>query len=144
MIPRPSTTHRRPTGFEVHEHWYITGQKARISGSRLNHSHAGGNLPHVHEDEIQRTGPGAYTIDRDAWMRETGLRGGGRKRFTSKPTGEQLPIVAVSPPQIDVVIVGDGGAAIAGAAQGPGTAPIVRLCLGMLAEVASVKQVAAC
>ena len=85
--------------FEVHEHSYVSGPNAgrfvipagKTTGAyvKLVHSHEGGDEPHQHPN----TGPATYTIDKDAWFRSTGLRGGGRKKFTSKPTGEQLPIV---------------------------------------------------
>lgn len=125
---------------EVHEHWYITGPNANC-GRRLVHAHEGGDQPHEHADETQRTGPGAYTIDKDAWRRATGLTGGGRKKFVGKPTGEQLPIVVIAPPRIDVVIVGDGGAVAARGAQGPGLSAITRMELGMKARVASIRRV---
>jgi hypothetical protein len=122
---------------EVHEHWYITGPNAN-RGVHLVHAHEGGDQPHEHADETQRTGPGAYTIDKDAWLRATGLTGGGRKKFVAQPVGTQLPIVAIEPPRIDVVIVGDGGASAARGGTGPGLSPVSRMELGMKARVASV------
>jgi hypothetical protein len=86
----------RPKPFEVHEHCYISGPRANggcydRSGKwqigKFSHSHEGGSVPHKHP----QTGPSVYTIDKDDWFRSTGLRGGGRKKFTAKPTGEQLP-----------------------------------------------------
>ncbi|HEU4582485.1 MAG TPA: hypothetical protein VFS67_29710 [Polyangiaceae bacterium] len=128
---------------ELHEHCYISGPNARCAGTdrgRLIHSHEGGDRPHVHEDEIHRTGPGSYTIDSMQWARATGMRGGGKKRFTGEPTGPQLPLQEVEPPQIRVVIVGDGGASVAGENAGAGEAPLLRMMLGMKAQVASVEH----
>lgn len=122
---------------EVHEHCFITGPNAN-RGGHLVHSHEGGDRPHVHEDSTHRTGPGSYTIDKDEWRRRTGLTGGGRKKYTAKASGQQLPVVPVEPPQIRVFIVGDGGAAAARGCSGPGEGPIARMQLAMKAEVASV------
>lgn len=81
---------------EVHKHTFVSGRRAHghnLEGAwetgTFSHSHAGGNTPHQHPE----TGPAAYTIDKDAWLRATGMRGGGRKKFTAKPSGEQFPIV---------------------------------------------------
>lgn len=79
----------KPKGLEVHEHHYITGPRANGLRSKFAHSHDGGDKPHTHPD----TGPSAYTIDKDDWFRSTGLRGGGRKKFTKNPTGEQIETV---------------------------------------------------
>jgi len=128
---------------ELHEHCYISGPNSAHSGrNKLTHSHEGGDQPHEHADETHRTGPGSYTIDGKQWAAETGMRGGGKKCFTREPTGPQLPLVVIEPPQIRVVIVGDGGASVAGKSQstGPGDAPIVRMILGMKARVVSVEQ----
>lgn len=81
---------------EVHEHSYTSGQRANggcyVGGvwmtSRFAHSHEGGDQPHQHE----HTGPASYTIDKDDWFRATGARGGSKKRYTTKPTGDQMPI----------------------------------------------------
>lgn len=71
---------------EVHEHWIISGPRARCA-AKIIHSHVGGDTPHKHPD----TGPAAYTIDKDDWARATGgVEGGNRKRFTRSPEGEQL------------------------------------------------------
>ncbi|HEY3495343.1 MAG TPA: hypothetical protein VGK73_11680 [Polyangiaceae bacterium] len=127
---------------EVHEHCYVTGPNAHNSVRyKFEHSHEGGDVPHVHEDSVHRTGPGCYTIDKDDWFRRTGLRGGGRKKFTSKPSGVQLPVVRVDPPKIRVVIVGDAGAAAARGCEGPGADPIHRMQLAFGAEVESVEVV---
>lgn len=91
---------------EVHEHCFVSGQRARQTWNyKFSHSHEGGNVPHQHPD----TGPAAYTIDKDEWARTTGLVGGGRKRYTTRPTGEQLPRVELEESQrtFDVFIVGD-------------------------------------
>lgn len=95
---------------EVHEHHIIRGPRANRTGgwpagmgSKFSHSHEGGSAPHSHPD----TGPAAYTIDKDEWARATGLRGGGRKRFTARPSGEQFPLVQQEPQSFDVFIVGD-------------------------------------
>ncbi len=67
---------------EVHSHHYLS------STSSFEHSHEGGGVPHKHPD----TGPATFVIDKDEWHAATGLDGGGRKKFTHKPTGPQLPI----------------------------------------------------
>lgn len=85
------------TGLEVHSHSFVSGKRAgghyegdgKWHTGTFSHSHEGGNQPHQHE----HTGPASYTIDKDDWYRSTGLRGGGRKVFTARPTGEQMPIV---------------------------------------------------
>lgn len=81
---------------EVHEHSFVSGPRAggHYENSvwhtgKFTHSHEGGAQPHQHED----TGPATYTIDADDWFRATGgTRGGSRKRYTVKPSGEQMPI----------------------------------------------------
>lgn len=73
---------------EVHEHSIISGPRAN-SGAKIVHSHEDGCVPHGHP----HTGPATYTIDQDDWHRMTGAYGGGRKRFTKAPEGEQLPRV---------------------------------------------------
>jgi hypothetical protein len=76
--------------FEVHEHTFLSGPRAKFSpAERLVHSHEGGERPHQHAE----VGPATYTIDKDDWFRLTGFRGGGKKTFTKRPSGEQLPIV---------------------------------------------------
>lgn len=75
---------------EVHTHSYVSGPNANKSWlSKVEHSHEGADIPHTHPD----TGPGAYTIDKDEWAARTGLKGGGRKKFTAKPTGPQLDYI---------------------------------------------------
>lgn len=128
---------------EVHEHSYVIGPNSRFAGlprGRIAHSHEGGDGPHEHADEVHRTGPGNYTIDSKEWARATGMHGGGKKRFTPEPTGPQLPLIIVEPPQINVVIVGDGGASVAKGSTGAGDAPVVRMVLGMKAHVVSVRR----
>jgi len=85
--PKPAG---RRAALEVHEHCFIRGPKANKSWLyKFSHSHECGEVPHQHPD----TGPASYTIDKDEWFRETGMRGGGKKKFTKEPTGEQFPIV---------------------------------------------------
>jgi hypothetical protein len=79
---------RKPGHFEVHKHSWITNLRARNCNYTFSHSHEGGDRPHHHPD----TGPACYTIDKDDWLRNTGLRGGGRKKFTKNPRGQQMPI----------------------------------------------------
>lgn len=76
----------KPVKLEVHEHIIISGPR---NGQRIVHSHPGGDVPHKHE----HTGPGCYTIDKDEWLRATGMRGGCRKKFTAEPSGEQFPAI---------------------------------------------------
>lgn len=118
---------------EVHEHCIISGPRAHRTGNwpagmgyKFAHSHEGGNVPHEHPN----TGPASYTIDKDEWLRATGLRGGGRKKFTVKPNGEQFPYVEREPMTFEIIIVGDGGRAASGGAEGPGVAPAARMTLG--------------
>lgn len=78
---------RAQTGLEVHEHCIISGPRAYTAGlNKVRHSHADGDRAHSHAD----TGPASYTIDKDEWAAATGLRGGGRKKFTKRASGEQL------------------------------------------------------
>lgn len=99
---------KRPTPidratFEVHQHTFVSGPRAGGHYERdgqwhtgsFSHAHDGGNVPHAHPD----TGPASYTIDKDDWRRATLLHGGGRKTFAAQPTGEQLPIVALTEAQ---------------------------------------------
>lgn len=142
-MKRPTSAKTLPR-YEVHGHCFITGPNSHYGGlarGRVVHSHDGGDRPHVHEDATHRTGPGAYTIDKDEWLRRTGLVGGGRKKYTVKPSGLQLPVVPVDPPQIRVFIHDDAGASVARGASGPGVAPIVRMQLAVKAEVASVTHI---
>jgi hypothetical protein len=65
--------------FEVHEHSRIVGGSGKVK-----HSHEDATAAHPQH------GPAHFTIDRDEWRRTTGLKGGGRKKFTKRPTGVQL------------------------------------------------------
>lgn len=73
--------------FEVHEHTVLSSRMS--PAPKVRHSHAGGDVPHQHPN----TGPATYDIDGEAWFRSTGQRRRGKKTFTTKPKGEQLPIV---------------------------------------------------
>jgi hypothetical protein len=92
----------KPRRLEVHAHTFVSGPRAngmfiqatQKTTSEFNHSHEGGEIPHDHPD----TGPSCYTIDKDQWAAMTGgLLGGGRKKFTPEPTGEQMPMRARTP-----------------------------------------------
>lgn len=72
-----------PPRLEVHEH-----SRIHDGGGRVNHSHADGAPGHHHFG----TGPATFTIDKDDWQQQTGLKGGGRKRFTTRPVGPQLTV----------------------------------------------------
>lgn len=109
-------------GFEVHEHCYIAGPRANTSAYKFSHSHDGGDVPHEHPD----TGPAARTIDKDEWMRATGLVGGGRKRFTRKPTGVALPTIAIDESRLTYRLIIHESCARSKSA-GPGIGPVVRL-----------------
>lgn len=92
---------------EVHEHWITRGPRSHRTGnwpagqgSAFFHSHEGGNVPHEHPD----AGPASFTIDKDEWARKTGLKGGGRKKFTARPSGEQFPLVASEPVTFEVFV----------------------------------------
>lgn len=93
-----------PERLEEHEHCFIYGPRSHWAGTdrgRVVHSHANGHIPHKHPD----TGPASYTIDKDDWLRATGLRGGGRKVFTRKPRGEQFPLVALEKSQTEFEVI---------------------------------------
>ena len=127
--------------FEIHEHCFVRGPRSRGGYDRkgnwqtgkFSHSHEGGDVPHQHPD----TGPAAYTIDKDEWSRKTGLRGGGRKKFTVKPTGEQMPIIELEDWQKSFEIhvapppPGHQG-------EGPGIALPMRMVLGFGMKVSKV------
>lgn len=83
--------------FEVHDHAYITGPRAQVWPSRVVHSHADGERAHKHPD----TGPAVFTIDRERWFFQTGLKGGGRKIYTRAPLGPQLELVELEPWQAE-------------------------------------------
>ena len=97
-----------------------------------------GGVPHQHPD----TGPACYTIDKDEWVRDTGLRGGGRKKFTKVPTGEQFPIVELEEWQKSFEII--YGPPPKGPqyenATGPGIALPLRLVKGFGMTISAVKS----
>lgn len=102
------TTKKR---LEIHEHCIISGLRSHRTGSwpdgmgsKFSHSHEGGDKPHTHPD----TGPASYVIDRDEWARATGLSGGGRKKFTARPTGEQYAVLPQEPAVFDIFILDSG------------------------------------
>lgn len=85
---------------EVHTHSYVSGPNATGTYqngfcTKIEHSHEGGDVPHEHP----HTGPACYVIDKDRWAARTGLKGGGRKKYTNKPSGPQLPYVERTPEQ---------------------------------------------
>lgn len=109
---------------EVHEHCYIRGPHAnRASGYKFSHSHADGERVHGHPD----CGPASFTIDKDEWLRATGLKGGGRKKFTPEPTGEQLPIEELADWQKSFEVVLVDGPPPEESECGPGISPIQRM-----------------
>lgn len=136
--PKPA----RPTAaLEVHEHSFIRGARSHWAGTahgRLAHSHEGGAVPHQHPE----TGPACYTIDKDEWFRETGLRGGGRKKFTETPTGEQFPIVDLEDWQksFEIIIGPPAKGQQFGDLAGPGVALPLRLIKSFGMTVAAIKS----
>ncbi len=106
---------------EIHEHHFVSGPRSHKTWCwDFKHSHLGGNIPHQHPD----TGPACYTIDKDEWLRATGgVKGGGRKQFTGKPSGEQMEWVELEECQKSFKIIvcdppdptGQGGADLAAA-----------------------------
>ncbi|HEY3887765.1 MAG TPA: hypothetical protein VGL73_04270 [Caulobacteraceae bacterium] len=120
---------------EIHEHCFVRGPRAGGWNYKLEHSHESGDGPHQHP----HTGPAAFTIDKDEWLRATGLRGGGRKKFTAKPRGEQFPFVELEAWQREFeVVVCNPPAEHKG--EGPGLAPVVRMLLGHRMTVAGVRD----
>lgn len=119
---------------EVHTHSIIRGQRANIFGrNTITHSHEGGDMPHRHPD----TGPASYTIDKDEWFRATGMRGGGRKKFTISPEGEQFPIVELEDWQKSFEVhVGDPPPGFIG--TGAGLAPAARMIVGSRMTVSKI------
>lgn len=91
-----------PGALEVHEHWRsgrrgyrfdpATRDTTWVDDTRLTHSHEDGSSGHRHPE----TGCALLTIDKDAWKAATGLKGGGRKTYTTRPSGEQLAYVALT------------------------------------------------
>lgn len=109
VLHLPGIEPKAPERLEVHEHCFVSGPRRGRFGnswpagqaSDFEHSHPGGNEPHSHPD----TGPASYTIDKDEWLRMTGLSGGGRKKFTTKPSGDQLPFVPRTPEESSFEII---------------------------------------
>jgi len=113
---------------EVHEHSWVSGPDACYAGlprGRIVHSHEGGDRPHCHPD----TGPASYTIDRDDWLRATGMVGGGKKQFTARPLGPQLPLHPVESEKqsFEVIFAGPPPAGFKG--EGAGDRPVIRMML---------------
>lgn len=128
---------RMPAALEMHSHCIISGPRANIIGrNEVLHSHEGGGVSHGHPD----CGPSSYTIDKDDWFRLTGgMSGGGRKKFTRQPSGEQLPIVSRTAEQNQFeVIICDPPIDFKG--NGPGTSPIARMLLGCKMNVVRISD----
>jgi hypothetical protein len=121
---------------EVHEHCIISGPlRGLIGRNKFSHSHAGGDAYHLHPD----TGPGSYTIDKDEWLYSTGLKGGGRKKFTVRPSGEQFPLVEPKDGEDSFqIIVGKPMPVFQG--EGPGVALPMRMVLASKMTIASVRK----
>jgi hypothetical protein len=130
-----------PGKLEVHEHAFVRGPRSRRAGTHhFVHSHEGGDVPHQHPD----TGPARYTIDKDGWLRETGLRGGGRKKFTVRPTGEQFPRLELEPWQTEFEIAAQPRVKTKPGEQvfeGPGIALPLRMILGFRMKVAAFRVI---
>jgi hypothetical protein len=133
---------KRSANYEVHSHWFVTGPRSRGAYNakgkwetgKFSHSHKGGDVPHRHPD----TGPGSYTIDKDDWFRATGLRGGGRKKFTQQPSGEQMPLVELEEWQKSFEVhLGKPTPAEWG--TGPGIGPAARMIFGSKMRLSKVK-----
>ena len=124
-----------PGKFEVHEHSFVRGPRARGSNwpdSKVAHSHFGGDVPHSHPD----TGPASYTIDKDDWARATGMVGGGRKTFTAAPSGEQLKVIPRTAEESTFeIVVMDPPANFKGEGGGMVAAARMQLAFGMRARV---------
>lgn len=119
---------------EVHRHAIISGPRANKSWcNEIVHSHEGGDQPHEHEN----TGPASRTIDKDEWYARTGLRGGGRKKFTAKPTGEQFATIPTAPLTYEIILVGKP---VTTGATGPGLSIVHRLDLACDAKPRSVRR----
>lgn len=133
----------RENGLEVHEHCIISGPRSRWSGAKIVHSHEGGDARHQHPD----CGPASFVIDKDEWFATTGLRGGGRKKFTARPTGEQLPIAELADWQKSFeIIVCASPANLRGpdnefnGGAGPGISPAMRMILACDMECTAVRD----
>jgi hypothetical protein len=136
--PKPRST----KGLEVHQHIFITGKRAnglfnpatQKTTAHFSHSHEGGDIPHTHP----HTGPASYTIDKDEWFRSTGLRGGGRKKFTPKPAGEQMLFTERTVEENSFeIIVGPPPKDQQG--EGPGMALPMRMILGFGMTVSDIR-----
>ena len=119
---------------EVHEHCIISGPRACQSWrNRIVHSHEGGDEPHSHLD----MGPASYTIDKDDWARATGMKGGGCKRFTDAPSGEQFPIKELEQWQTEFEVhISYPPPEFKG--EGAGIAPIARMMLAAKMNIVSI------
>lgn len=125
LFPAPAKP--APVRLEVHEHCIIRGRRANGWNSSFEHSHEGGDVPHSHPD----TGPASYTIDKDEWLRATGLKGGGRKKFTAKPTGEQFELIPRTAEESTFeIVVCDPPAPPGFVGEGGGMAAAARMTLG--------------
>jgi hypothetical protein len=125
----------REKKLEIHEHCIVSGPRHSnvVGGNRIVHSHDGGDTYHRHPD----TGPASFVIDKDEWLRETGMRGGGRKKFTTAPEGEQLERIAPEPGEGEFEIhVGSPPPGWTG--TGAGLAPAYRMILGARMTVSNV------
>lgn len=139
---------RTAVKYELHEHHFVSGPRANGGyapdgtwlESTFSHSHEGGEVSHRHPN----TGPASYVIDKDEWAMRTGMRGGGRKTFTTKPTGEQFPLVELDDSQrsFDIVVCqptpSKGQPGYIG--EGPGIALPMRMVLQFRMRVASVTR----
>lgn len=116
---------KQPEGYEVHEHCFVSGPRAKVAPVSFTHSHEGGDRPHRHPD----TGSATYTIDKDEWRRQTGMVGGGRKKFTKRPTGEQLPLVTLTPEETHFEVIGFDPPNVPTGFKGTGsgTHPVIRM-----------------
>lgn len=126
-FPRPKR------GLEVHEHNFIRGERANKTWRyKLSHSHEGGDIPHSHPD----TGPSCYTIDKDDWLRTTGLRDGGRKVFTPEPTGDQFSYIPRDTSECEFEIhIGPNPPDFRGSGGGFYAASRMALAFGMKAKI---------
>ena len=109
---------------EIHRHSFISGPVMSFS-----HSHAGGDHPHQHDG----VGPASYTIDKDEWRMATGLRGGGKKKYSARPSGPQLEIRDLEEWQKSFkVVICQPPKKYVG--EGPGVVAAARLTLGAKME----------
>lgn len=117
-MSKKSITHR----FQVHEHTRLDSRQS--PAPRLVHAHAGGDEPHQHEHH----GPAFY--------------GYGAAKFSARPKGNQLPIVALEDWQrsFEVHYMGtspqEGEPGFIGV--GPGTLPAERMIHGFKMRVSKI------